>query len=162
MEYGNVRTLSGAAAVVRNDYLPAREMLTAVGPVEMRVPKVRDRSGAGVKFSSALVPPYVRRSKSIAAALPWLYLKGISTGDMREALAVLVGEEARGLSPNVVSRLKAEWAAEYAGWLKRDRAPAATSIGGPMASTPGCAKKTMPAPACWSSSASPQRARRSW
>ena len=73
-----------------------------------------------MKFSSALVPPYVRRSKSIAAALPWLYLKGISTGDMREALAVLVGEEARGLSPNVVSRLKAEWAAEYAGWLKRD------------------------------------------
>lgn len=120
VEYGNVRTLSGAAAVVRNGYLPAREILTAVGPVKVRVPKVRDRSGAGVKFSSALVPPYVRRSKSIAAALPWLYLKGISTGDMREALAVLVGEAARGLSPNVVSRLKAEWAVEYAEWMKRD------------------------------------------
>jgi len=119
-EYGNVRTLSGSAAVVRNGYLPAREILTAVGPVEVRLPKVRDRSGAGVKFNSALVPPYVRRSKTIAAALPWLYLKGVSTGDMREALAVLVGEEAKGLSPNVVSRLKAEWAAEYAQWMKRD------------------------------------------
>ncbi len=119
-EYGNVRTLSGATAVVRNGYLPAREILTAVGPVQVRVPKVRDRSGAGVKFNSALVPPYVRRSKTIAAALPWLYLKGISSGDMREALVVLLGEDAKGLSPNVVSRLKAEWAAEYAGWMKRD------------------------------------------
>jgi transposase-like protein len=117
---GNVRTLSGAAAVVRNGYLPVREILTAVGPVEVRIPKVRDRSGARVKFNSALVPPYVRRSKRVAAALPWLYLKGISTGDMREALAVLVGEDARGLSANVVSRLKAEWATEYAGWMKRD------------------------------------------
>jgi putative transposase len=120
VEYGNVRTLSGAAAVVRNGYLPSREILTAVGPVPVRVPKVRDRSGAGVKFNSALVPPYVRRSKTMAAALPWLYLKGVSTGDMREALAVLVGDEARGLSPNVVSRLKAQWATEYADWMKRD------------------------------------------
>jgi transposase-like protein len=119
-EYDNVRTLSGAAAVVRNGYLPAREILSAVGPVEVRVPKVRDRSGAGVKFNSALVPPYVRRSKTIAAALPWLYLKGISTGDMREALAVLVGDEAKGLSPNVVSRLKAEWATQCAQWKKGD------------------------------------------
>lgn len=119
-EYGNVRTLAGKSAVVRNGYLPAREILTPVGAVEVRVPKVRDRSGTGVKFNSALVPPYVRRSKRISAALPWLYLKGVSTGDMREALAVLVGERACGLSPNVVSRLKAEWAAEYTGWMKRD------------------------------------------
>lgn len=119
-EYGNVRTLSGVAAVVRNGYLPAREILTPVGAVEVRVPKVRDRSGRGVRFNSALVPPYVRRSKAISAALPWLYLKGVSTGDMREALAVLVGESARGLSPNVVSRLKAAWAGEYAAWMRRD------------------------------------------
>jgi transposase-like protein len=119
-EYSNVRTLAGAAAVVRNGYLPTREILTPVGTVEVRVPKVRDHSGTGVKFNSALVPPYVRRSKAISAALPWLYLKGISTGDMREALAVLVGEQARGLSPNVVSRLKAEWVAEHASWMKRD------------------------------------------
>jgi transposase-like protein len=119
-EYGNVRTLEGRAAVVRNGYLPEREVLTPVGGVEVRVPKVRDRSGSGVKFNSALVPPYVRRSKCISAALPWLYLKGISTGDMREALAVLVGEDAKGLSPNVVSRLKAQWAQEYGGWMKRE------------------------------------------
>jgi transposase-like protein len=119
-EYGNVRTLSGSAAVVRNGYLPGREILTPVGPVEVRVPKVRDRSGTGVKFNSALVPPYVRRSRAISAALPWLYLKGVSTGDMREAMAVLVGEQARGLSPNVVSRLKAQWSGEYATWMKRD------------------------------------------
>jgi len=119
-EYGNVKMLGGQRAVVRNGYLPAREVLTAIGNVEVRVPKVRDRSGAGIKFNSALVPPFVRRSQRISAALPWLYLKGISTGDMREALTVLLGDEAKGLSPNVVSRLKSEWATEYAGWMKRD------------------------------------------
>lgn len=119
-EYENVRMLGGQRTVVRNGYLPAREVLTAVGNVEVRVPKVRDRSGGGVKFNSALVPPYVRRSARVSAALPWLYLKGISTGDMREALTVLLGDQAKGLSPNVVSRLKAEWATEYANWMKRD------------------------------------------
>ncbi|PZP48851.1 MAG: IS256 family transposase, partial [Azospira oryzae] len=114
-EYGNVKR-----AVVRNGYLPERQVLTAVGPVKVRVPKVRDRSGTGVKFNSRLVPPFVRRSQRMSAALPWLYLKGISTGDMREALTVLVGDQARGLSPNVVARLKGEWAAEYGAWMKRD------------------------------------------
>jgi len=121
-EYGNVKMLGGQRAVVRNGYLPERPVLPAVGPVEVRVPKVRDRSGTGVKFNSALVPPFVRRSQRVSAALPWLYLKGISTGDMREALTVLVGEQAKGLSPNVVSRLKGEWAAEYGAWMKRDLA----------------------------------------
>ena len=119
-EYGNVKLLGGQRAVVRNGYLPAREVLTAIGNVEVRVPKVRDRSGGGIKFNSALVPPFVRRSQRVSAALPWLYLKGISTGDMREALTVLLGDEAKGLSPNVISRLKSEWATEYAGWMKRD------------------------------------------
>ena len=104
-DYENVRMLGGQKAVVRNGYLPERQVLTAVGPVDVRVPKVRDRSGGGVKFNSALVPPFVRRSPRVSAALPWLYLKGISTGDMREALTVLVGDQAKGLSPNVVSRL---------------------------------------------------------
>lgn len=99
-QYGNVKMLGGQRAVVRNGYLPAREVLTAIGNVEVRVPKVRDRSGAGIKFNSALVPPFVRRSQRVSAALPWLYLKGISTGDMREALTVLLGDEAKGLSPN--------------------------------------------------------------
>jgi transposase-like protein len=119
-QYDNVKTLSGKRAVVRNGYLPEREVLTAVGPVTVKVPKVRDRSGAGVKFNSAIVPPYVRRSARVSAALPWLYLKGISTGDMSEALAVLLGENAKGLSPNVVSRLKAQWAQEHARWNQRD------------------------------------------
>lgn len=122
-QYENVKTLTGQRTVVRNGYLPEREVLTAVGPVAVKVPKVRDRSGAGVKFNSALVPPYVRRSSRISAALPWLYLKGVSTGDMSEALKVLVGDEARGLSPNVVSRLKAQWTDEHARWNRRDLTP---------------------------------------
>lgn len=118
--YDNVKTLSGRRAVVRNGYLPEREVLTAVGPVTVQVPKVRDRSGSGVKFNSNIVPPYVRRSARVSAALPWLYLKGISTGDLSEALKVLVGEDAKGLSPNVVSRLKVQWAQEHARWNQRD------------------------------------------
>ena len=74
---------------MRNGYLPSCEALTAVGAVAVQVPKVRDRSGSGVKFNSALLPPYVRRSARILVALPWLYLKGISTGDMGEAISVL-------------------------------------------------------------------------
>jgi len=119
-EYDNVKTLNGQRAVVRNGTLPQRQVLTAVGPVTVNVPKVRDRSGSGVKFNSAIVPPYVRRSARISAALPWLYLKGISTGDMSEALKVLVGDDAKGLSANVVSRLKAQWADEHTRWNKRD------------------------------------------
>lgn len=94
-----VALIDGRRAVVRNGDLPAREILTTVGPVEVQVPKVRDRSGAGVKFNSALAPPYVRRGARVAAALPWLDLKGISSGDLGEVLEVLVGEGARGLSP---------------------------------------------------------------
>jgi transposase-like protein len=119
-EYENVKTLSGQRTVVRNGYLPERKVLTAVGPVAVNVPKVRDRSGSGVKFNSAVVPPYVRRSPRISAALPWLYLKGISTGDLSEALKVLVGDDAKGLSANVVSRLKAQWSDEHAQWNQRD------------------------------------------
>lgn len=85
--------------MVRNGYLPSGEALTAVGAVAVQVPKIRDRSESGVKFNSALLPPYVRRSARISAALPWLYLKGIPTGDMSEAISVLVGEDAEGLPP---------------------------------------------------------------
>jgi putative transposase len=72
------------------------------------VPKVRDRSRSGIKFNSNIVPPCIRKSPRVSAALPWLYLKGISMGDMSEALRVLPGDDARGLSANVVSRLKAQ------------------------------------------------------
>lgn len=119
-QYANVRTLGGRQSVVRNGYLPEREVVTAAGPIAVKVPKVRDRSGTGVKFNSAIVPPYVRKSPRVSAALPWLYLKGISTGDMGEALSVLLGKEAKGLSANVVSRLKAQWADEWTQWNKRD------------------------------------------
>lgn len=121
-KYANVTTLAGRQTVVRNGYLPEREVLTAAGPVTVQVPKVRDRSGTGVKFNSAIVPPYVRKSPRVSAALPWLYLKGISTGDMGDALSVLLGEDAKGLSPNVVSRLKAQWADEWKRWDRRDLA----------------------------------------
>lgn len=118
-EFASVSLIDGRRAVVRNGYLPAREILTTVGPVEVQVPKVRDRCGAGVKFNSALAPPYVRRSARVAAALPWLYLKGISSGDLEEALQVLVGEGAKGLSPAALGRLKAQWSEEYQGWTGR-------------------------------------------
>src|SRR5512137_2539003 len=119
-QYGNVTDLSGRRAVVRNGYLPEREILTGLGAVPVRVPKVRDRSGSGIKFNSALVPPYVRKAQCVEAALPWLYLRGISTGGMQEALSVLLGEEAKGLSPAVVGRLKAQWSEDYLAWNRRD------------------------------------------
>ncbi len=118
--FAAVRMIDGRRAVVRNGYLPERAMLTTVGPVAVQVPKVRDRRGTGVKFNSALVPPYVRRRARVAAAVPWLYLKGISSGDLGEALAVLVGEDAKGLSPAALGRLKAQWSAEYPDWTRRD------------------------------------------
>lgn len=90
--YETVKTLDGHQAVVRNGYLPERELLTPIGRVGVRIPKVRDRSRGKAKFNSALAPPYVRRSKSLSAALPWLYLKGISTGETPSALEVLVGD----------------------------------------------------------------------
>ena len=118
--YAHVTSISGQRVVVRNGYQPERDILTAVGPVAVRVPKVRDRSGSGIKFNSQLVPPYVRKSQRISAALPWLYLKGLSTGDMGEALQALVGDQAKGLSPAVVSRLKKQWGDDWKVWNKRD------------------------------------------
>ena len=99
------------------------------GPVAVKVPKVRDRLGSGVKFNSSIVPPYVRKSPRVSAALPWLYLKGISTGDMSEALSVLLGGDAKGLSANVVSRLKAQWAEEHANWSRRERKSRGSNVG---------------------------------
>ena len=101
---------------MRNGYLPAREIQTGLGPVTVRIPKVRAKTGEPVTFRSALVPPYVRKTKSLEAALPWLYLKGISSGEMGAALEVLVGPQAKGLSASTVSRLKQVWAQEYRAW----------------------------------------------
>jgi transposase-like protein len=113
------RDASGRAAVVRNGYQPERDIQTGIGPVTVKVPKVRSRDGEPVSFRSALVPPYVRKSASLEAALPWLYLKGISTGEMQPALEVLVGSEAKGLSASTVSRLKQQWREDYEGWRHR-------------------------------------------
>jgi len=110
----------GRRMVVRNGYLPEREILTGVGAVPVKVPKVRSRGEEPVVFRSSLVPPYVRKARRVEVALPWLYLKGISTGQMQEALEVLVGPEAKGLSASVIGRLKREWEAEYAEWCRRD------------------------------------------
>lgn len=118
-QYAGQRDTKGRAAVVRNGYLPEREVLTGLGPVCLQVPKVRSRREESVVFRPRLIPPYVRRAKRMDAALPWLYLKGISTGQMQEALEVLVGPEAKGLSASVVSRLKGQWHGEYAAWRKR-------------------------------------------
>ena len=119
-QYSNVKSIDGRRAVVRNGYLPEREVVTAIGPVPVKVPKVRDRSGSGIRFNSTVVPPYVRKSARVSAALPWLYLRGISTGDMSEAMGIMLGGQVSGMSPNVVSRLKAQWADEHEQWNRRD------------------------------------------
>jgi len=123
--YSNCRTGEGKAAVVRNGYHPQRELQTGIGPVTVRIPKVRSKSGEPVTFRSALVPPYVRKTASLEAALPWLYLKGISTGEMGEALKVLLGPQAEGFSAGTISRLKQVWGQEYRDWneerLDKDR-----------------------------------------
>ena len=115
-QYSDRRTDGGHAVVVRNGHFPERDLQRGLGPVTVRIPKVRSTTGAPVTFRSALVPPYVRKTKSLEAALPWLYLKGVSSGEMGEALKVLIGVEAKGLSASTVSRLKQIWGQEYRSW----------------------------------------------
>ncbi len=112
-EHVERRTEDGKVGVVRNGHLPARKLQTGLGPVTVKIPKVRAKTGEPVTFRSALVPPYVRKTKSLETALPWLYLKRISSGEMGEALKVLVVPGATGLSAGRVSRLKQVWAEEY-------------------------------------------------
>jgi transposase-like protein len=113
----------GRRRVVRNGYLPERQVQTGIGSIEVKVPRVRDRAGTDetrIRFHSNLLPPYLRKSKSIEALLPWLYLKGVSTGDFADALAVLLGPNAAGLSQPTISRLKGIWKEELAQWQRRD------------------------------------------
>ena len=119
-EYADLKLLDGRQAVVRNGYLPERMIQTGIGDVIVKVPKVRDRSGSGIHFNSHLLPPYLRRTKSIEELIPWLYLKGLSTGDYSEALGSLLGEHAKGLSANTVSRLKSQWLDEHQNWQRQD------------------------------------------
>jgi len=113
----------GRRLVVGNGHLPPREVLTGAGPLEVRQPRVRDNTpdpDKRVRFTSSILPPYLRRSKSIDELIPWLYLKGISTGDFCEALQALLGKDAKGLSANVIVRLKEQWCQEHDVWSRRD------------------------------------------
>ena len=112
----------GRARLVRHGHLPEREVMTGIGPVPVKVPRVRDR-GAGddkITFTPSILPRYLRKAKSVEELLPWLYLKGVSTGDFTEALAALLGPNAKGLSAKTVTRLKADWWTDYEAWQKRD------------------------------------------
>lgn len=113
------RLEDGRRAVVRNGHLPERTVQTGIGEVSVRVPKVRDRSRGGAVFRSALLPPYLKRARSVEELIPWLYLKGVSTGDYQEALSALLGDQARGLSANTVGRLKQRWLEEHRAWSQR-------------------------------------------
>jgi putative transposase len=122
-EHAQRRDRRGNRQVVRNGYLPSRELLTGAGRLAVEQPRVRDNSSQRedrVRFSSSILPPYLRRSKAIDELIPWLYLKGISTGDFTEALQTLVGEDAPALSANVVVRLTQQWSQEYDAWSRRD------------------------------------------
>jgi len=119
-EFSERRTSDDRTAVVRSGYHPERTVQTGIGPITVKVPKVRAKDGKPVTFRSALVPPYVRKAKSIEAALPWLYLKGISTGEMGAALKMLLGPDATGFSAKTISRLKGQWGQEYDDWRTTD------------------------------------------
>jgi transposase-like protein len=122
-EHQQRRDQGGKRLVVRNGYKPRRKIVTGAGVLEVEQPRVRDNSldkHERVQFGSAILPPYLRRSKAIEEFIPWLYLRGISTGDFSEALQTLLGEQAQGLSPNVIVRLKEQWTTEYEEWNRRD------------------------------------------
>ena len=119
--HADKRDAGGRLRVVRNGYLPERTIQTGIGDVPVKAPRVRDRIGR-LRFSSSILPPYLRRTKTIEELLPWLYLKGISTGGFAEALAALLGRDAPGLSAGTISRLKAVWQDEHAHWDTRSLA----------------------------------------
>jgi transposase-like protein len=105
--------------VVRNGYLPERTIQTGLGDIAVTAPRVRDREGA-IRFSSQILPPYLRRTKSLAELLPWLYLRGISTGDFSSVLTSLLGQDAPGLSAATIQRLKESWKEDHRQWATRD------------------------------------------
>jgi len=120
----DLKTTAGLSRMVRHGHLPAREVMTGIGLVGVRQPRVRDRGAADdtgrIRFTPAILPPYARRSRSLEVLIPILYLKGISTGDFEEALAALLGKDAPGLSVSTIARLKDVWLDEHEHWRKRD------------------------------------------
>jgi transposase-like protein len=121
-EHAHLTDAEGRRQVVRNGSLPEREVVTGIGPVKVRQPRIHDRRPASEreKFSSAILPPYLRKTRSIEDLIPWLYLKGVSTGDFSEALAALIGVDTPGFSATTVTRLKESWEQEYKAWNARD------------------------------------------
>jgi putative transposase len=119
--HAHVTNQTGHREVVRNGHLPRRTITTGVGPIEVQQPRVLDRRAADVAepFSSKILPPYLRKTKSLEELIPWLYLKGVSTGDFNEALTALVGPNCPGLSASTVTRLKACWEDEFQEWDQR-------------------------------------------
>jgi putative transposase len=114
----------GRRRLVRNGHAPEREVQTGIGPIAVRRPKLRDRGdGAGgerIRFTSKVLPPFPRRTRNVEELLPWLYLKGISTGQFEEALTALLGPDAPGLSAPTVRRLMATWQQDHERWQRRD------------------------------------------
>ena len=124
-KHSDLKTEDGLKRVVRHGHLPEREVMTGIGPVAVRQPRVRDREARAddpgrIRFTPAILPPYARRSKSLEVLIPILYLKGISTGDCEEALAARLGKDAPGLSASTIARLKEGWIEEHERWKKRD------------------------------------------
>lgn len=117
--YQSCKDERGRQRVVRNGHQPERTIQTGIGAVPVKAPRVRDRQGE-LKFRSSILPLYLRRTKSIEELLPWLYLKGLSTGDFSSALTALLGPAAPGLSAATISRLKEVWKEEHQRWSKRD------------------------------------------
>lgn len=118
--FSGCREEDGPRQVVRNGYLPEREIQTGIGPVAVRQPRVRDRRPeAAARFTSKILPPYLRKTKSLEELIPWLYLKGVSTGDYAEALQALLGPEAPGLSASTIVRLKKSWEQDFQEWNRR-------------------------------------------
>jgi putative transposase len=120
-DHAHLKDEAGRRQVVRNGSHPERTILTGLGPIEVKQPRIHDRRPSQQRevFSPAVLPPYLRRTKSLDELIPWLYLKGISTGDFPEALKAILGPDAPGLSANTVTRLKAAWEEEHDAWSKR-------------------------------------------
>ena len=119
-----LKLADGRDRIVRHGHGPERSIQTGIGPVPVRRVKIRDRGANGeeerVRFTSSILPKWARRTRSLDALLPVLYLRGVSTGDFQEALSALVGKDAPNLSPSVITRLTAQWNADYERWQKRD------------------------------------------
>lgn len=136
--YADLKTEAGHQRVVRHGHLPEREIMTGIGPVAVRQPRVRDREAVGgerIRFSPTILPPYARRTKSLEVLIPILYLKGISTGDFEEALGALLGKDASGLSASTIARLKEAGSTSTPAGAIATCPPNAMSTSGLMAST---------------------------